>query len=510
MLQCKVITSLKDLEDYKEIWSQILERANNDNPFVEYEWIAAWWHFLGKADPVEIYVVVHKNTPIAFFPLTHTSRFGIHQFKFIGDDVATYMQVISEKEWLEPAIEYLLDVLTKKYKRLLFELNGLLESRESSKVLEKIAIKRQLPYSIFRVVTPLIEIEEMDHPDKKKKFKKKFKDIIRCENRFKSLGQLTFQPFEEKYEDMFQLYNRRWMKKIDTSGFSAGIKMLFFEHLANQKGRGFKVEINKLSFENKLIGFTYDICCRGRRVCYKMAHEPDFHIFGPGRIIERENLLKSKNDNNTLYDFGSGYEPYKLEWATKLDFTRKFLFSSNGLRERGFRNLLSALYTVKFKISSSHQYVEMKRDRFGEVLYFIKNATMKEHYEKIVDVCSNIFSIDTIDLYCLENQSFQPDMNFKEMKIQDILEHNHREELVPLFFKQYRLYSNNKEEITFLRNDQFIREESINYMEALPSNSTFIKDYDVNNLQEIVDMIQQEGLTIYTAVHGASYKKEVY
>ncbi|CAM5332192.1 GNAT family N-acetyltransferase OS=Lysinibacillus sphaericus OX=1421 GN=LS41612_04990 PE=4 SV=1 [Lysinibacillus sphaericus] len=57
-------------------------------------------------------------------------------------------------------------------------------------------------------------------------------------------------------------------------------------------------------------------------------------------------MLQAHSTNLQLYDFGSGYEPYGFEWYTHLDFTRKFIMSTTGIRDRLFRNAMVLHETV--------------------------------------------------------------------------------------------------------------------------------------------------------------------
>lgn len=61
VLEYRLVTTINELETYKDTWSEILEREKNDNPFIEYEWISTWWMIVGHDVNVEIYIVEHKG-----------------------------------------------------------------------------------------------------------------------------------------------------------------------------------------------------------------------------------------------------------------------------------------------------------------------------------------------------------------------------------------------------------------------------------------------------------------
>ena len=508
MLSYRLVTTMEELESYKNTWSDILEREKNDNPFIEFEWVSTWWTTLGVNDNVEIYIVEQNGVAVAFFPLVRYVRFGgIHYFVFLGQGFATYMEVIAEKQWKEPAIEYLLKELSRKYKRFILVLQGLLESKHTSQILEKYAIEYQVPYSIFRTVTPYIDFQSIKIEDFLYKHRKKFKTIQRREKKLKALGQVTFQEVHrERLADMFDLFTRRWQKKIDKSGFTEQQTRRFFERLATEKSNALRVEVDSLQFEGHWIGFTIDICCRDRNFCQAMGHEPDFNIFGPGRLIERENMLKAHASNYRFYDLGSGYEPYKFEWYTHVDFTRKFVMSTKGKRERTLRLMMVLFNRLKGQLTNNHQLVKLKRDRLGELRYFLKSARSKDWFHSFKKGINRIIAVHIFDIYVAENGQGQTTSNFNEVFIQDVMVSRRRANYVSNFHKGYRIFRNSTNDIAYLRHDQIFREEATGFTHELPSNVSYIQDNN-HQLSEIVATMQEEGRAVCTSVHWYERKR---
>ena len=508
MLSYRLVTTMEELESYKNTWSEILEREKNDNPFIEFEWVSTWWTTLGVNDNVEIYIVEQNGVAVAFFPLVRYVRFGgIHYFVFLGQGFATYMEVIAEKQWKEPAIEYLLKELSRKYKRFILVLQGLLESKHTSQILEKYAIEYQVPYSIFRTVTPYIDFQSIKIEDFLYKHRKKFKTIQRREKKLKALGQVTFQEVHrERLADMFDLFTRRWQKKIDKSGFTEQQTRRFFERLATEKSNALRVEVDSLQFEGHWIGFTIDICCRDRNFCQAMGHEPDFNIFGPGRLIERENMLKAHASNYRFYDLGSGYEPYKFEWYTHVDFTRKFMMSTKGKRERTLRLMMVLFNRLKGQLTNNHQLVKLKRDRLGELRYFLKSARSKDWFHSFKKGINRIIAVHIFDIYVAENGQGQTTSNFNEVFIQDVMVSRRRANYVSNFHKGYRIFRNSTNDIAYLRHDQIFREEATGFTHELPSNVSYIQDNN-HQLSEIVATMQEEGRAVCTSVHWYERKR---
>lgn len=118
------------------------------------------------------------------------------------------MEVIADKEWLEPSITFLLKEFSRKYKRYLIVLHGLLESKNTSQELEKYAIEYQMPHSIFRTVTSYIDFQTIPMDTFLQKHRKKFKSLKRRENKLKSLGHVVFQEVNHNHLKTCLCYSR--------------------------------------------------------------------------------------------------------------------------------------------------------------------------------------------------------------------------------------------------------------------------------------------------------------
>lgn len=501
LLAYKLITTIEELEPYRSTWSEILEKEYNNNPFIEYEWISTWWTTLGIHDNVKIYIVEHQGVAVAFFPLVHTVRFGtIHYFSFLGQGFATYMEVIADKEWLEPSITFLLKEFSRKYKRYLIVLHGLLESKNTSQELEKFAIEYQMPHSIFRTVTSYIDFQTIPMETFLKRHHKKFKSLKRRENKLKSLGHVVFREVNHNHlQDMFTLFKRRWQKKIDKSGFTEKQTRLFYERLAKCNSKELRVEVDSLQFEGQWIAFTIDLCCRERNFCQAMGHEPDFNLFGPGRLIEKENMLKAHQAGYRYYDLGSGYEPYKFEWYTHIDFTRKFVMSTKGVKERSIRLWMVIRDRLKGLLTNNHQLVKLKRDRLGELRYFLKHASIKDWLRAVTKMFQRMLAIHILDVYIAEQQQNNRNVRFQELSMKDIMTTKDRATNVTDFYKGYRLFADS-DHVIYRRHDQTVTEETVNYSYKLSDNMSFIKEYDSLRLEEIVADVQREGRAVCTIV----------
>ena len=166
------ITSLDQLDLYRDDWSLILEGNQNTNPFIEFIWVYEWWKHFGDEYDMEIMLVKLDERPIGFFPFLHKRRWFGHSYNFIAFGLANYMDFVVYEHLLDDAIEFVFDEIIKVQKNVVFYLHGLLESGKTPESLEAYLQKRKSTFSIHRVVTPYIHLENIkleEYMDKRKK-----------------------------------------------------------------------------------------------------------------------------------------------------------------------------------------------------------------------------------------------------------------------------------------------------------------------------------------------------
>ncbi|MFJ8458950.1 GNAT family N-acetyltransferase [Lysinibacillus xylanilyticus] len=497
-LQLIRIRTDDELMWYKDIWDEILAAEVNDNPFIEFAWFYNWWQIVGRRARVELYAVEENGHIIAFFPFTVRLRWGIRIYSFTGENIANYSGVVAKKEWLLPAITFVFDQLIERHKHVIFSFHGLLESKESTKVIEQYFVERQLHPSIFRVVTPYLAFHDIDF-QKHFNQRRKMHGVDRRERKLRNLGSLTRAvPSQDELWQMFRLFDRRWAKKLDTSDFTKGKQRDFFERLTLLKGEALQVEVDALVFENQWIAFTYGICCRGRYVTYALAHEPTFNIFGPGRLVNQEMIKRTFSENYHLFDMSIGYEPYKFDWRSSIDFTRRMLVGSGTKRAKLLVGHYSLKARIKELLKGNYRVVEWKRNTLGQLRYLVKYGKVKDWLEYGQLFVEKFIRFKQVDLYELSpSDSVTPHRPvgdlFEELSIQEAMQLDD-EEIISLFYKGYTIFKDSFAEtnkIAFALHAVNWRVDELQIVEALPKQTYFLT-YDVYKNIDIITAFFQK------------------
>ncbi len=480
-LQLIRIRTEDELAYYKGIWDEILANEHNDNPFIEYAWFYNWWITIGRKERVELYAVQKDEDIVAFLPLKMRILWGVRVYTFTGENVANYSGIIARKVWQLPAITFVFDELIKKHHHVLFSFHGLLESKESSKVIEQYFVERQLRPHIFRVVTPYLAFQDVDFSSHFHN-RRKIHGIDRREKKLRNLGSLRIKtPEQEDLWQMFKLFDRRWAKKVDTSGFTKGKKKEFFERLFHLKGEAMQVEVDALVFENHWLAFNYGICCRGRYVTYALGHEPNFNIFGVGRLLNQTTIKRTFSENYRMFDMSIGYEAYKFDWRSGIDFTRRIVASSKTKRAKLLLGWFVRKERLKEMLKSSQRFVGWKRHTLGEMRYLVKYGKVKDWLEYGQQFVEKFVRLKQVDLYELSPSDRvipqQPVGElFEEMSIQEAMPLD-QEEIISIFYKGYILYKDSFAQTTkpaFALHTDNLRVDALQIVEPLPKQTYFL------------------------------------
>ena len=521
------ITSHDQFEQYRRDWSFILEENVNTNPFIEFDWINEWWRHLGRNKQVEIIGIRKDEKFIAFFPFLYEKGLLGYKYFFMSFGQANYMDVVAYDDTLDDSLKFVLDDIIREKKNVVFYLHGLLESRNTSKSLEKYLRNRDSKFSVHRVITPYIDLEKIKLDEYMEK-RRRLHRLDRREKRLIENGKVEFlRSSHEEMDYMFKLHDKRWEKKRDTSGFTNEKEKEFYRSLAKITDGALKTQIDSLYINDTMIAFNYGFTCRGRYLGYVLGYDDDFEAFSPGRILEKEKILQCKNGNEHVFDLSIGYETYKFEWNTHLDYTRRMIFSSNTMVSKTMRYIATAKESFVEKIKGNHKFVLFIRNTIGKLVFIIKNMFKIESKGARAEV-RGFFT--RVRKYFYENERYivykmekknVPDLPDSEEFVELTINHAMKcPEIVNLHMKDIcrKMYGGYKGyypkddlayENIFWTNDKVLRIDRISYLEQFKKSSIYFNNWNERNLSAVCSSVKRnsKARTVYVAVEGRSKNK---
>jgi CelD/BcsL family acetyltransferase involved in cellulose biosynthesis/GNAT superfamily N-acetyltransferase len=377
-IEINIISSIEELKKYRDEWYDIL---NDDRctPFTEFDFVINWWKFFNKGKNLFILRISRDEETIGFCPLIVEKRIFGNVLRFAGSPQANYMDFILDYENREKSIECIMEFLTSQ--KILLDFSGVPENSRNYKAVLKYLNKNKKKYFTMVEKAPLIKMNKENFEDYyKERFNNhKRKEIKRRESKLSNMGKLTYGRINmDKIDEIFSMHKKRWRKKLDESKFTDENTKKFFTFLAEKNGLSFKTCIDAIKLNGRIIAFKYGFECRCRYISYRICHDDDFALFGPGRIITKERLRECFDKGLTLYDFGPGESPYKAEWTDDYRNIMRIIFKGRGF----FYSLLFITGLIKYKVKlilkRNHSIVDFKEKKLGALLYSISFENLKE------------------------------------------------------------------------------------------------------------------------------------
>ncbi|GEK33601.1 GNAT family N-acetyltransferase [Kurthia sibirica] len=464
MFQSKVITTQVEFEQYQSTWEAIIQKIDNNNPFIEFTWLTCWWQTVGNKKNIEIYVISEQQTIIGFIPLEKKNinhKETEYSFMAVGD--ASYMDIVAEEQYKKKILQFLVTTVLKTTEKTTISLHGLVENAPTSMYLEWLLQKEGVTFDFTRTVAPNITINELDKTAYFHKRRKLF-GLNRLEQSLEQQGEICFRQVKvEELDKMYQLFDDRWQMKNDTSGFTTREKRQFHRKLIEETNL---VTIDGLFLDDELLAFSFGYRLRGTYLGCNIAFEPAFACFGLGNILDKKLITNSFNEEDKIFDFSIGFEKYKFNWATETLYLRYYTFGNKAVQHKvtwqNTKNL------IKQQIKKNDKLVAFKRNTLGKWLYYLKKPL------RIWQPIKNAFAYHCTQIYVLPAHSMEKENRLnKKIPLMQLYNTTKNEDCIMNSFKGSVYYEMNKTDRYTINKTLIHKKYWLNSI-VLPKKSLFI------------------------------------
>ena len=397
-----IINSISILELYREVWDRILKDNNNDIVFIELDWIITWWHFHGESNKLHVIVILEGQDIIGFCPFMISTGKINSELNFIGLTEASYMDFIIYDKYRERAIKTVAQHLLDLDGSVIINLHGFFEQSPNYKMLTDYLrlCKVNFLSADLKCYYTVIGEYKFDSYFKMRIGRRSRRTMNRKEKRLEKLGDIEYAPFDRRYiDDIFDLHDKRWLRKIGSSKFSQGATREFFRYLALNSGMTFKTSVDVVTFNDRIISFIYGFACGGRYIFYRIAHDDIFSIFSPGEIVFRKKIEECFGKGISVFDFGAGEEPYKAFWADHMQSINTIIFPASNPVSKAVFIKYYLLDKVKSTIKKNKFIVNFRKYKLGKIKYLLTREHIcytfgkLRHKAKYKDMICCIYSI---------------------------------------------------------------------------------------------------------------------
>lgn len=345
MLHVMEINETNRFFELKDQWSKVLEKSNDNNVFLTWEFLSTYWLHFGKGKKLRILVIEDKNEVIAIAPLRQSRYefggiFSYNVIKPLGYGGADYNNFILTERAAE-CFWLFLNYLTAKGNWDLIYLFDLPETSTIPEFLPKTSLCAPKFELIQGKTCPFISL-----PNSMDVFMHSLdntfrRDVRRClRNLERDYGKIELKRYcelgsvEEGLGVFFDLHQERWVSKLGKGVFNSQKIQDFFMNMTNQWAKNGWLALYFLTVKGKPVAAQYCIEFREKIFYALSGFSMEYSKYSPGNVLTLKIIEDCIQRQVREFDFMKGDEHYKFCWTKQYrrNFGIRFInsnFTSN-------------------------------------------------------------------------------------------------------------------------------------------------------------------------------------
>jgi hypothetical protein len=277
---------------------------------------------------------------------------------------------------------------------------------------------------------------------------------------------------------------------MDATNFTDEDHQNFYSALLNCEEGPMKANVEGLYLDDQMIAFSYVFKCRGRHICYMNGHDPDYSLYGPGTILDKELITRSQNNDLRIYDLSIGYDPYKFDWNTGVDYTNNFLFSSNEWQTQMVFQLIKGKGYVKEILKKNYKVLLFRNEFLGKNLHFFRNASFRDWIKAFHSQVGKVYSQKSVEIY-QQTQGTEDSLDYQMLIYPEARKRHHdRSKRINSFYNGSRHMGSNVS--MFWVHPNVIRVDEVDYLQELPKNSAYIAEWQIHKLSSVCSFLRKD------------------
>jgi CelD/BcsL family acetyltransferase involved in cellulose biosynthesis len=332
-LRVERIRDLDALAPIRADWNRLVDQSARPNVFLSWEWLTAWWNYLGAGQRLHVLVVRDGNGAVVGIGPFCIERIAgvwpVRVLKFLGTKLVSsdYLDVLAVSGLEREVSAAVLHALRED--RGVWDLAELSDLLEDSVGLRALGGEARATRCAVGVSTgewcphlPLAATREeyFDSIGRSKRSRlKRAKKAIEGLGCTYTLAE-TPEALGPALEALFVLHAKRWAVRGLTGNLhDPGIRA-FHHHLAGTLGSQGLMRIYTLEHQGRAVACDY-VLQRGKTVYfYQTAFDPDpaWEEYHPGYTLLARCIEDSVDRGAREFDFLRGREEYKDRWTSNV------------------------------------------------------------------------------------------------------------------------------------------------------------------------------------------------
>jgi CelD/BcsL family acetyltransferase involved in cellulose biosynthesis len=346
-MHVELIQSADDLSRLEPEWNELIADSDSDHPFLQWEWCSTWWRHYGAGHELAVVLVRDGGRLVGLAPLyvergDGAREPGVMRFLGSGEICSEYLGFVLRRGHEQLAGRELLNFLLRdpsmQWRQL--RLPHVATDAATATILQDSLNVARRPFRIDRAATSW-NVELANSWDeflnavggkRRGKIRRALREID--EHQFEYHEVTRESDIDAAWDELKRLHQARWERQGKPGCFSSHRFAEFHQDLLRPLWRRGGLLLTALRRGGETVAASYCLRHRGRVYFYQGGINPDAMPFRPGHCLRACELRRAIERGDRVFDFLSGDEDYKVQWATHRTEMLQFTVAGRGILPR--------------------------------------------------------------------------------------------------------------------------------------------------------------------------------
>jgi CelD/BcsL family acetyltransferase involved in cellulose biosynthesis len=380
-ISIRVIKDKEEFEALKETWDSLLNKCEDRNIFLSWEWLFSWWTNYSDDRSLHVLLILKDEIPVGIAPfMLYEYRYHFIKYRVLENigarniDYGGIIFVGNKEEIVKAIIDYFVSFLEKdgyfikisqlpedtifyqEFRKLLFEYR------------DKIIVNDTHFTSCPYLVIP--ESWEKYCASLKRKRRHNLKYSINKIHAQFDVEFISITPsdrlFEKYFNDFAAIHQKRWEQHKIGSLLSDKIVIEFYKNISHRFAYKNWLDFSIMKINNTVASVVFGFNFNKKYYYYTTTFDPQYDRYSLGQIHIAHIIKNSIKKEFEEIDFLKGDEIYKFFWTQtsrknfEIILSKKCLFQ--GLRILMFKKFLR-FHEITQRTFKENYYLYLKQKK---------------------------------------------------------------------------------------------------------------------------------------------------
>ena len=317
------ISDSRNFASLQTSWRELEKLAGNNNPFLTFEWLDAWWRHFGEHKQLCVLIAEEEGAVVGIAPLMLVREFGFTKLQFLGrpfSDYSDFLAVPNREDIVLRILGYCDQIL--RWDQV--ELEGVPEiSPNLASFRSHWAERRGITRLNVTLVAPFVPLSTSWDDFRASLRPKVLKDTSRRMRRLQDRGPVTFELCEDLDSALAMLDHLAVQKsaRYETTGARGIFREFGMLEFLKDATRGLwnrgAVHITSLVQGGNPLAIHFGFQCGETFMHYMPSFDDRYAKYSVGRLLNFQLLEMCFRNGIKEFDFLPGDEAYKHQWSRR-------------------------------------------------------------------------------------------------------------------------------------------------------------------------------------------------